>query len=285
MPVVITTTPGLGDPKKRERFIGYATLAFVLVLAGIDAAQWYLPHEPAGIAVEAALTALTIAAAWLLARAMAGRAHWLGRREPALRLGLVALALHIVVRVVDPGLHDGRLVFRDGRSWLYAPAGCEFGARFGGKGSVLTGRLKLPDGKEIEARRALRIEARSAAALGAECIVFDAAVPEAALPALRAQAVERLRYTAAQAGMAIERLEEGEAVQPAAPGALAPAVLMVARGEGRDAANAPIHRRFEGRVHIGRRSLMAIWAVAVVPGKDAPFPPAASRFADGVARR
>jgi hypothetical protein len=285
MPVVITTTPGLGDPAKRQRFIGYATLAFVLVLAGIDAAQWYLPHEPLGVAVEAALFLATLGLAALLALLLDG-VGWLGRRAPALRLGLLALALHIVLRVVDPGLHAGRLVFGAERTWLYAPEGCEFGVRFGGKGSILSGRVKLADGREIEARRALRIDARAAAALGAECVVFAAAVPAEALPALRAQAIERLRYTAAQAGMTVERLDETPApADGAGAGALPLAVLLVARGAGRDAANAPIHRRFEGRVFVGARSLVAIWAVAVVPGAEAPFPPAARRFTEGVARR
>jgi hypothetical protein len=284
MPVVITTTPGLGDPAKRQRFIGYATLAFVLVLAGIDAAQWYLPHEPVGLAVEAALVLATFGLAALLTRLLKG-VGWLGRCQAPLRLGLLALAVHIALRVVDPGLHAGRLVFGAERTWLYAPEGCEFAVRFGGKGSILTGRVKLADGREVEARRALRIEARAAAALGAECVVFAAAVPAEALPALRAQAIERLRYTAAQAGMTVERLDE---TAPAASGEAAappPAVLMVARSQGRDAANAPIHRRFEGRVFVGTRSLMAIWAVAVVPGAEAPFPPAAGRFTESVGRR
>jgi hypothetical protein len=253
--------PARDRPATRHRHrIAIVAAALIAALFLTHAIYWHLPYRPDGFADEAVILAIA-AALGAMFGVVARRIHSgfvsFGLWPSACVLALIA---YFGLRVWDPLARE--------RSWLYAPANCEFAVDFPRRASVVSARVPATGGVGQRVERAILAEVGLALTLSAECAGHAAPLDEGSREALAAAAESGLRQSAERAGLTIL------AFSREARGLI---VLRAVDVSGRDSRNRPILRQAEGRALLGERSVLVLWSWAIAPDA-ASVPDQARRF-------
>jgi len=227
---------------RHRRGVATSALAILALLFALHAHHWHFPHRPLGAIGEwpllAGAAALGVAAAFVLAA--------IGTRLAGARLAvgaLAAVAAFVVLQSADP--------FAGRRTWLYAPAQCDFAVEFPRRALIIAGEMPVGAAPTKTVTRALDVDVGDAAAFSAECLAFDHALPDAAKRAVLDAAEARLKAAAARVKLRIERVARTDRDTVALSGL---------SDDARTESNEVIVKRGEARAILGRSSLLVLWA-------------------------
>lgn len=227
---------------RHRRAVAAGALAILALLFALHAHHWHFPHRPFGAIGEWPLLAGALAAGAALAFALAALRPRLAGARLAIA-ALAAIAAFVALRSADP--------FAGKRSWLYAPAACDFSVAFPRRPLVIGGELQLGGGQTAAVTRALDVDVGDAAALSAECVALDRALPEAAKHAMLDAAEAQLKAAAARVKLRIERVARTDGATVALSGL---------NDEARTGDNETIVKRGEARAILGPSSILVLWA-------------------------
>ena len=227
---------------RHRRAVAAGALAMLGLLFALHVHHWHFPHRPLGALGEWPL--LAGAAAFGAVAAFAAAAAW--RRLAGARLAvgaLAAVAAFVALRSADP--------FAGRRTWLYAPAPCDFAVEFPHRPTIIGGELRIGAAPTKTATRALDVDVGDAAAFSAECLAFDSALPDAAKRAVLDAAEAQLKAAAARVKLRVERAARPDRDTVALSGL---------SDDARTENNEVIVKRGEARALLGRSSLLVLWA-------------------------
>jgi hypothetical protein len=227
---------------RHRHAVAAGALAVLALLFALHAHHWHFPHRPLGAAGEWPLLAGALAAGATLALVLTALRPHLARARLAVG-ALAAIAAFVALRSADP--------FAGRRTWLYAPAACDFSVEFPRRPLIIVGELQLGGGQTKTVTRALEIDVGDAAAFSAECVAFDRALPEAAKRAALDAAEAQLKAAATRVKLRIERVARTDG------GAVA---LSGINDAGRTETNDVIVKRGEARAILGPSSILVLWA-------------------------
>jgi hypothetical protein len=226
---------------RHRRAVAAGALVILALLFALHAHHWHFPHRPLGAAGEWPLLAGALAAGALVAFALAALSPSLAGARLAVGT-LAAIAAFVALQSADP--------FAGRRSWLYAPAACDFAVAFPRRALIIGGELKVGTAPAQTVTRALDIDVGDAAALSAECVAFDRALPEAARRATLDAAEAQLKAAAARVKLRIERVARPDRDSVALSGV---------SDDARTEKNEVIVKRGEARAILGPSSLLVLW--------------------------
>jgi hypothetical protein len=227
---------------RHRHAVAAGALAILAMLFALHAHHWHFPHRPLGAIGEWPLLAGALAAGALAAAAPAALAPRFARARLAVG-ALAAIAAFVALRTADP--------FAGRRSWLYVPAGCDFAVEFPRRALIIGGEIGTGAAPTRKMTRAVDIDVGDAAALSAECVAFDRALPEAAKRAALDAAEAQLGAAAARVKLRVERLARPDGRTVALSGV---------SDEGRTESNEVIVKRGEARAILGPSSLLVLWS-------------------------
>ena len=227
---------------RHRRAITVGALAVLALLFALHAHHWHFPHRPLAAVGEWPLLAGAIVAGAALAFALTAR--WPHLASARLAVGaLAAIAGFVVLRSADP--------FAGRRSWLYAPASCDFTVEFPRRPLIIGGELRLGGGQTATVTRALDVDVGDAAAFSAECVTLDRAPSDAAKRAVLEAVEAQLKAAAARVKLRIERVARTDDATIALSGL---------NDDGRTETNDVIVKRGEARAILGPSSILVLWA-------------------------
>lgn len=227
---------------RHRRPIALGALATLGLLFALHLDHWHFPHRPLGALGEWPLLATAVVGGALAAFALGElRPRLAGAR---LAVGaLAAVAAFAILQMADP--------FAGRRTWLYAPARCDFTVEFPHRPLIIAGDMRSGAAQTATVTRALDVDVGDAAAFSAECVAFDRALPDAAKRAALDAAEAQLKAAAARVKLRIERIARPDRDTVALSGL---------SDEARTETNEVIVKRGEARVILGRSSLLVLWA-------------------------
>lgn len=227
---------------RHRRGIAVGALAILALLFALHAHHWHFPHRPLGAFGEWPLLAGAIAAGAALAFALTAR--WPRFASARFAVGaLAAVVAFVALRSADP--------FAGRRSWLYAPASCDFTVEFPRRPLIIGGELRLGGGQTATVTRALDVDVGDAAAFSAECVTLDRALSDAAKRAVLEAVESQLEAAATRVKLRIERVARIDGAMIALSGL---------NDDGRTETNDVIVKRGEARAILGPSSILVLWA-------------------------
>ncbi len=227
---------------RHRHAVAAGALAVLALLFALHAHHWHFPHRPLGTFGEWPLLAGVLAAGAAVAFVLTALRPRLARARLAVG-ALAAIAAFVALRSADP--------FAGRRTWLYAPAACDFSVEFPHRPLIIAGELQLGGGQTKMVTRALGVDVGDAAAFSAECVAFDRALAETAKRAVLDAAEAQLKAAAARVKLRIERVARPDGATVALSGI---------NDEARTADNETIVKRGEARAILGPSSILVLWA-------------------------